>query len=392
MPAVKRIPLGARVLAVAGLVVALVAAGIVALVTSRPSQMTISAQFTTAPGLYPGNQVRILGMPVGTVIKVTPGPTYVTVVMQLPTNIDVPAGAQAFLMAPQVVNDRYVQLNPGYSDGPRLENRAVIPLSRTAVAISVDSIIDSLDQLAKALGPNGVNAHGAFSEFVASSARAFGNNGAALHSTLLSLGRALGALSSRSPQLTELFDNLGNLSDVASKFTSTYQAFANDLAVVSTELSSDDSDIGAALANLQQALGSLAEFVRTNGAALGASVASLDTFAGAVAAKQQQLAQVFDALPIALHNLTEADDPTAPGGASLRARLDPTGDSAAYSKAVCGNALLRLLLLSVDLPQDKIPTDDLDCGVNGVLAALPLPPGASAGPNLSLGALIGGRP
>jgi len=51
-------------------------------------------------------------MPVGEVTKVTPGPTYVTVVMQLPATTDLPAGAQAFLMAPQVVNDRYVQLNP----------------------------------------------------------------------------------------------------------------------------------------------------------------------------------------------------------------------------------------------------------------------------------------
>jgi phospholipid/cholesterol/gamma-HCH transport system substrate-binding protein len=391
VPAVKRISLGTRVVAAAVLVLALVVAGIVALVTSGPSQMTITAEFATAPGLYPGNDVRILGMPVGEVTKVTPGPSYVTVVMQLPTTIHVPTDAQAFLMAPQIVNDRYVQLNPAYSGGPRLADHAVIPLKRTAVAISVDAIIDSLDQLAKALGPNGVNAHGALSGFVASSASAFGGNGAALHSTLVSLGKALGALSSKSPQLTELFDNLGNLSHVAARYTTTYQAFANALAVVSTELSSDDSDIGAALANLQRALGSLGEFVRTNGAALGASVTNLDAFAGSVAAKQHQLAEAFDALPIALHNLTEAYDPTAPGGAGLRARLDPLGDSAGYSKEVCGSPLLRLLLLSVDQPQDKIPTVDLGCGVNGALAALPLPPGASSGPNLSLSALIGGR-
>jgi phospholipid/cholesterol/gamma-HCH transport system substrate-binding protein len=391
VPAMKGIPRGARIIAAAVLVLALVIAGIVALVTSGPSMMTITAQFATAPGLYPGNQVRVLGMPVGEVTKVTPGPSYVTVVMQMPTTIELPADAQAYLMAPQIVNDRYVQLNPAYSGGPRLVDHAMIPLGHTAVAISVDAIIDSLDQLAKALGPNGVNKHGALSGFVASSASAFGDNGAALHSTLTSLGKALGALSSKSPQLTEVFDNLGSLSQVASRYTSTYQAFANDLAVVSTELSSDDSDIAAALANLQQALGSLAQFIRTNGVALGASVANLDTFAGAVAAKQHQLAQVFGALPIALHNLTEAFDPTAPGGAGLRARLDPMGDSAGFSKAVCGSALLRLLLLSVDSSKDRIPTVDLGCGVNGVLAALPLPPGASSGPNLSLTALIGGQ-
>jgi virulence factor Mce-like protein len=373
-------------------VLALLVAGVVALVSSGPAQMTIVAHFATAPGLYVGNQVRILGLPVGEVTKVTPGPSYVTVVMQLPATTDVPADAQAFLMAPQVVNDRYVQLNPAYSGGPRLAQGAVIPLSRTAVAISVDAIINSLDLLAKALGPNGTNSHGALSGFVASAAHAFGPNGAALHSTLTSLGKALAALSSKSPQLTDLFDNLGNLSHVASHYTSTYEAFANDLAVVSTELASDNSDIGSALSNLQQALGGLAEFIRTNGSALGASVANLNTFAAAVAAKQHDLAQVYRALPIALDNITNAVDPSAPGGPALMARLDPQSGSAGFSRAVCGNALLRLLLLSVDQRQDKIPSVDLDCGVNGLLAALPTPPGGTTGPNLSISALLGGRP
>ena len=67
-------------------------------------------------------------------------------------------------------------------------------------------------------------------------------------------------------------------------------------------------------------------------------------------------------------------------------------DSAGFSKSVCGNALLRLLLLSVDRAQDTIPTIDLGCGVNGLLAGLPTPPGASSGPNLSISALIGGQP
>jgi virulence factor Mce-like protein len=374
------------------LVIAIVVGLIVSLSSSGSSQMTITALFSTAPGLYVGNQVKILGMPVGTVTKVSPGPTYVRVQMQVPTSIPIPANAQALIMAPQVVNDRYVQLNPAYSGGPRMQDNAVIGVSQTAVPISVDGIIDSLDLLAKALGPNGANANGALSSFVASSAHSFGPNGAALHSTLLSLGKALGALSSKSPQLTALFDNLGNLSYVASHYTGTYQAFANDLAVVSTELASDDGDIGSALSNLQQALGSLAGFIRTNGSALGSSVKGLEAFAGAVASKQQQLGQVFSDLPKALDNLTQAFDPTAPGGAALRSRLDPQSGSAAFSKSVCGSALLRLLLLSVDQSQDKDLTLDLGCGVNGLLAALPNPPGATTGPNLSLAALLAGQP
>ena len=253
-------------------------------------------------------------------------------------------------------------------------------------------IIDSLDQLSKALGPNGANAHGALSDFVDSSAHAFGGNGAALHSTLTSLGTALSALSSKSPQLTALFDNLGNLSQVASRYTGTYQAFANNLAAVSTDLAGDNGQIGTALANLQKALQALAQFTAANASALGGSITNLDAFAGAVAVKQQDLAQAIGALPTALDNISHAIDPSAAGGPALRARFDPTGDSAGYSQSVCGNPLLRLLLLSIDRSQDTDPIVDLDCGVNGLLAGLPTPPDASSGPNLSLGALVGGGP
>ena len=385
------LPRGARI-AVAAALAAVAILGVALAAPSGPARMTITARFATAPGLYAGNSVDILGLPVGSVTAVDPGPRDVRVVMTVPATTAIPAGASAVIMAPQVVNDRYVALTPAYDGGRKMPDHAVIPTARTAVPLSVDGIIANLDQLARALGPSGVNAHGALSSFLASSARAFGGNGAALHSTLLSLGKALGALSSRSPELTSLFDNLGNLSHVASQYTATYQSFADNLAVVSTELAADDSQMGSALTSLQRMLGALDRFASQNASALGTSVTNLDAFATAVASKQRELAQVYATLPVALDNIIQAVDPNAPGGPALRARLDPMGGSSAFSQSVCGNPLLRLLLLSIDRSQDTIPGVDLGCGVNGLLAGLPTPPGASSGPPLSLHALIGRQP
>ena len=213
----------------------------------------------------------------------TPGPTYVTVQMVIPSSTKIPSDAQAFIMAPNIINDRFVQLNPPYTGGPTMPNHGLIPESRTAVPVSVDEVIDSLNQFALALGPSGANQHGALSNLLHSAAVAFGPNGSALHSTLLDLGQLFGSLSSQGPDLTDLFDNLGNLSKVASQYTGTYESFAKDLAVVSTTLSSDGSDLGSALTNLQQFLGQLASFIHTNASAFGSSVHNLNAFAGAVA-------------------------------------------------------------------------------------------------------------
>jgi phospholipid/cholesterol/gamma-HCH transport system substrate-binding protein len=374
--------------AIAALVAVLVVAAIaVPLATSGGSNMTISARFATAPGLFVGNQVKILGMPVGRVSRVTPGPTYVTVEMTIPSSTKIPADAQAFIMAPNIINDRFVQLSPAYTSGPTMQNNGLIPESRSAVPVSVDQVIDSLDQFAVALGPNGANQHGALSNLLHAAAVAFGPNGSALHSTLLDLGQLFGSLSSDGPDLTHLFDNLGNLSKVAANYTGTYKTFANYLALVSTTLSSDGSDLGGALSNLQQFLGQLAEFVHNNASTFGSSVSNLDAFAGAVAKEQTQVEQAWGILPVALENLNNAIDPAT---GQLRARLDEVKNSPSLVQAVCGDPFLHLLPL-VFTPQSdtKDASLDLGCGLQGLLTALPTPPGASTGPNMSLSAIIG---
>jgi phospholipid/cholesterol/gamma-HCH transport system substrate-binding protein len=373
---------------VAGVVAILAVAGIaIALTTGGASTMTISARFSTAPGLFVGNQVKILGMPVGRVTSVKPGPTYVTVQMEIPSSTKIPLDAQAFIMAPNIINDRFVQLNPPYTGGPTMPNHGLIPESRSAVPVSVDQVIDSLDQFALALGPNGANQHGALSNLLHSAAVAFGSNGSALHSTLLDLGQLFGALSSKGPDLTDLFDNLGNLSKVASQYTGVYQTFANDLAVVSTTLASDGSDLGGALANLQQFLGQLASFIHTNASTFGSSVDNLNAFAGAVAREQAQMEQVWGILPVALENVNNAIDPRT---GALRARVDEVSNSAGLVQSVCGDPFLHLLPLVFAPQQDKKDASlDLGCGLQGLLTALPIPPGASTGPNMSLSAILG---
>jgi phospholipid/cholesterol/gamma-HCH transport system substrate-binding protein len=383
----RRLSLRVR-LVILGVVAALVVSGIAfALTSGGESTMTISARFATAPGLFVGNQVKILGMPVGHVTSVTPGPTYVTVEMEIPSSTKIPSDAQAFIMAPNIVNDRFVQLNPPYTGGPVMPDHGSIPESRTAVPVSVDEVIDSLNQFALALGPSGANQHGALSALLHAAAVAFGSNGSALHSTLLDLGQLFGSLSSQGPDLTDLFDNLGNLSKVASQYTGTYESFAKDLAAVSSILSSDGSDLGSALGNLQQFLGQLASFIHNNASTFGSSVHSLNVFAGAVAKEQVQMEQAWGILPVALENLNNAIDPKT---GALRARLDEVGNSQALVQAVCGDPFLHLLPLVFSPQQDKKDaTLDLDCGLEGLLTALPTPPGASSGPNMSLSAIVG---
>lgn len=381
---------------------ALVVAGVVGvIVESGPGSSTYDADFAEAPGLYAGNHVDVLGIPVGKVLAVTPRPGYVVVKMSVRDDVAIPARASALLEAPDVVNDRFINLSPAYSGGPKLTPGGTIPTSRTAVPVSTDEILRNLDQLMVDLGPKGVNDHGAVSRVIAQLARAFGDNGPKLHKTITSVGRALDALGPDGPQLESLLDNLSVFTKAAAADSTQYQRFITDLGTVTSELASDDSEIGGALHNLQRALGALAQFVETNRVELGGAVSNLDTLFSTLAHEQKQLAATIGVAPTALANISNAIDTTAPGGPALVSRYDPTTGATTLTHEVCGNTLLRLLIVTVNKP--PVPANppagttasvaatplDVDCAFSSVIQNLGAPPNSPTGPATTLHTLTG---
>lgn len=349
---------------------------------------TVTADFTEAPGVYVGNHVDVLGIPVGTVTAVTPHPTYVSVVMQVATDVNVPAHAIAALMAPDLVNDRYIQLDPVYRHGATMHNGAVIPLNRTALPQSVDQTISLLDQLVQALGPNGANKNGELSQFVHDVAQTVGNNGPSFHTTVLALGKALGALSNDGPSITSLLDNAGAFTNEAAANDQEFQSFANDLSSASSLIASDSSEIGTTLSSLKQVLSEVTSYINGNDSSIGTVLSNLNSFTAHVLSQQQQLSQAFAYGGLALQNLNNAITTGPNGSASLRIRYDPSLDTKSFVQQICGNELTRILDLGAQ--QAKSPELNLACAASAALSQMTPPPNAQQGPDLSLQALMGG--
>ena len=76
------------------------------------TRKTVVAHFPRAISVYEGSDVRVLGVPVGTVDTVEPTGTDVTVTMSYDDDVQLPADAKAVIIAPSLVGDRYVQLTP----------------------------------------------------------------------------------------------------------------------------------------------------------------------------------------------------------------------------------------------------------------------------------------
>jgi virulence factor Mce-like protein len=287
-----------------GVLAVLVAAGVWWL-TPRPGR-TITAYLTSAVGVYPDNEVLILGVPVGRITTVVPQGRLVKVTMTIDNSVDVPAGASAVVIAPSLVAGRSIQLIPAYTGGPTMPDGGVIPVARTAVPLGVDDLTWAANDLATMLGPNGVNRSGALSDALDVAASNLRGNGQAINDTI-------GNVAALSETLTgsrkELFNTVTQLQSFVSTLAANdaqVRQFISQLADVSNFLAGERADLGAALRELSVALGEVASFVQDNRAVLRSNLDRLTEVTAVLVRQREALGQILDTAPTALSNLNNA--------------------------------------------------------------------------------------
>ena len=351
-----------RTALVAGAVVLALVAGLVVF-WPRPEPVRVSADFVRAVGLFPGSDVRILGVRVGEVTAVEPAGDRVRVELEFASEYPVPADAQAAVVAPSLVSDRYVQLLPAWTDGPRMQPGAHIPLERTAVPVELDRVSQSLDDLMVALGPDGANSEGALSRVLETGARNLDGNGQALNDTTVDLSRAVRTFSQGRGDLFSTVRNLGVFTDTLATNDRQVRRLNDNLAAVSSTLDDERDDLAAALASLAVALDEVSGFVQDNRAVLTDDVQRLTEVTGTVVDSRAALAETLDNAPVAISNLQLAYDP-ASGTLDTRANIEGVDDPGLLLCSIItgptgtGNTDLceRAGLLDLELPgSDLLP-------------------------------------
>ncbi|HET8767998.1 MAG TPA: MCE family protein [Pedococcus sp.] len=318
LPRLPRVGLVGKL--VSALVVVALAAGAYAF-WPRHDAVHVTGEFTRAVGLFPGSDVRILGVQVGKVTEVTPMGDKVRVRFEFDRKYKVPADAQAAVVAPSLVSDRYVQLLPAYHAGPVMKDGATIPLDRTAVPVELDRISQSLDDLLVALGPDGANKNGAFSEVLKTGAANLDGQGQKIHDTNHDLSTALETLSGGRNDLFGTVKNLQTFTTMLATNDDQVRRLNADLATVSQQLDGERDDLAAALKNLAVALSEVSSFVHDNRAALTTNLDQLASVTGTVAKQRDALAETLTNAPVAISNLQNAYNP-ATGTLDTRANIN----------------------------------------------------------------------
>ena len=296
-----------RAVAAGAALVLLVAVGWTIL---RPAgQYRVTAYFEETIGLYPGSDVRVLGIPVGTIDDVVPLGDRVRVEMTLDDEYDIPAEADAVVLAPSLVSDRYVQFSPPYDGGPTLEDGDEVPMERTGIPVELDAVYDALDELSAALGPDGANANGALSDLIDTGAANLEGNGEALNRTLTGFSQAVETLADNREDLFGSFENLQVFTSALASIDAQVGQFNDNMAATMEILAGEREDLQAAIALLDDALRDVAGFVRDNSALLTANVDRLADITLVLVQQRETLSRVIDVAPAALGNLARAYNP-----------------------------------------------------------------------------------
>ena len=273
------------------------------------SRHTYVAYFANTNGLYTGDEVRILGVAVGTVEEIDPQPNAAKVTFSVDRQYPVPADVQAAILSPSLVSARAIQLVPAYSSGPRLADGGTIPRDRTAVPVEWDDLRQQLEKLTDSLQPTTPGGPSALGDFINSAADNLRGEGGTARDTVIKLSQAASTLGDHSTDIFSTVRNLQLLVSALSSSSDLLAAFNTNLADITTVLSNTPNEVADATRGLDGAVNDLRGFVAGNREGLGVTFDHLNAITAALNDSRGDVKQVLHIAPTVFANFMNIYQP-----------------------------------------------------------------------------------
>jgi phospholipid/cholesterol/gamma-HCH transport system substrate-binding protein len=253
---------------------------------------TYQAHFSNVTGLKAGDFVRIAGVEVGKVKKVTLlRDATLTVEFGTDPSVVLTQGDRAVIRYDNLIGGRYLALEEGPGGTGVLRPGATIPLDHTAPALDLDALIGGFRPLFRALNPDQVNALSG--QLVA----AFQGQGATINSFLAQTASVTTTLADRDELIGQVINNLntvlGSLGDQSQQFEKAVTSFSE----LVDGLAARKTDITTGLAYVNEASGTFADLLSQSRPPLKDVIAENDRASGIVVADHDYFDNILNTLP-----------------------------------------------------------------------------------------------
>lgn len=281
----------------AALTLTLVAAAVVVTGTAGPVGRThLTGYFANSNGIFVGDEVRILGVPVGLIEKIEPEPGRAKITFWYDDKYQVPSDAKAVILSPALVSARAIQLTPSYRGGPAMKNGTVITQDRTAVPIEFDDLRQQLERLTDLLQPTSPGGVSTLGSLINTSADNLRGEGVNIRDTIIKMSQAFAALGDHSKDLFTTVKNISILVSALESSQDLLRQLNQNLAAVTGVLSNDPDEVGNAVSAVNDVVADVQSFVSENREALGTTT---DRLASVSQALNDSLPDIKQALHVA---------------------------------------------------------------------------------------------
>lgn len=338
-----------------GFVVAALVLATIALFVGRSAKRTITVDFVQTNSIYEGSQVRVLGVPIGTVKSLEPRGRVIRATLTVDDDVKLPADVTAVIVSPAIVGDRFMQLAPAYTGGPALKDGAHIGVDRTQVPIELDEVYQAFNDLSIALGPAGANKDGSLSRLVSGLATVLDGQGKQVNETITNFSKLSTTLNDNSDELFTSVRQINDFVAMLKRNDATVRSFEKNTAGLASVLADERRQLSGTLTALSSALIDVEGLLKENDTALRANVQNLVEVTGTLAFRRDELNKTWTAAPNALVNVAFAYNGRY-GSLDARANLIPSlvdslGDPLTIVQTLLGEAGVTALenALGVDL-------------------------------------------
>lgn len=254
-----------------------------------------SAVFQNVSGLRSGQFVRAAGVEVGKVSKVEliNGGQQAEVTFQVDKSLQLFDQSTAAIRYQDLIGNRYLELKRGESN-TIIPPGSTIPLERTQPALDLDALVGGFRPLFNSLAPDKVNT------IAKSLITVFQGQGGTINDILDQTSQLTSTIADRDQAIGEVIKNLNIVLDTTVKHQKQFDDTLKNFETLITGLKNRADPIGASVANISNAAGSLADLLSDNRPLLHDTLGYLDVIQKPLIDQKQEVNDVLVQLPAAL--------------------------------------------------------------------------------------------
>lgn len=262
--------------------------------TSVGTTAGYNARFTDVTGLVVGDGVRIAGVRVGQVERISVADRRVANVrFTVESDRRLPASVTATIKYLNLVGQRYIELDQGVGAvGRNLEPGATIPLERTTPALNLTELFNGFRPLFQALSPKDVN------QLSGEIIQVLQGEGTTVNTLIATVGSLTGTLAGKDQVIGQVITNLNAVLDTVNSRGTELADLITTLQQLVSGLAADRQPIGAAISSLADLTTSTAGLLQEGREPLRRDIASLGRLSATLADNSPTVDTFLRRLPV----------------------------------------------------------------------------------------------